>query len=182
MNLAQSNIHAHNKTKDFRTSQFFMVSELVWLEMTCDWVLEQQHLTMADKIQFLWHRSVVCACWGRSKGAWSSSGGERCNVPCRNMGLDLKGRICGSINSTAKVLGNTRISTCSSWHDLLVSSHKSISCSCAWGEGMQETVVNLYYSRWKREGEEHLCVRCYPAMRGHLCRFDICSWSLRRKR
>lgn len=137
-----------------------------------------------------WHRSVVCACWGRSKGARSSSGGERCNVPYRNIGLDLKCRICGSINSAAEVLGSTRISTCSSWHDLLVSSHKSmwegsseewgvssciVSCSCAWGEGLQETVVNLYYSRWKREGEEHLCARCYPAVRGHLCRFNICS-------
>ena len=175
-----------------------MVSELVWLEMTYDWVWEQQRLTMADKNQFLWHRSVVCACWGRSKGARSSSGGESCSVPSRNMGLDLKGMTCGSINLAAEVLGSTRISTCSSWHDPLVSSHKSmwrrklwglrcvfLCCFlllCSRGEGLQATVVNLYYSRWKREGEEHLCAWCYPAVRGHLCRFDICSWSLWRKR
>jgi hypothetical protein len=51
---------------------------------------------------------------GEAKAPESSSGGERCNVPYRNIGLDLKGRICGSINSAEEVLGSTRISTCSS--------------------------------------------------------------------
>jgi hypothetical protein len=198
MDLAQSNVHAHNKTKGI-----LELPSSLWYQSWCDWrwhVIESWSSSIwrwQTKFNFSGIGPWCVHAEGEAKAPEAVVEVRDAMYPVGTWGLiwragfvdlSIQLRKCWATPKSAHVVVDmicwwAHINLCGegSSEDWGVSSCV-VSCSCAWGEGLQETVVNLYYSRWKREGEEHLCTWCYPAVRGHLCRFDICSWSLRRKR